>query len=112
MTRPLAGLKVLDLSRYIAGPHCATVLGDLGADVVKVERPRRGDDTRAFAPDLGGESVYYLMFNRSKRGITLDFRNPAAQDLLRRLAREAAWCIEASGDGLRPCSRPFQETRT
>ncbi|WP_372395554.1 CaiB/BaiF CoA transferase family protein [Azospirillum sp. HJ39] len=94
MTRPLAGLKVLDLSRYIAGPHCATVLGDLGADVVKVERPQLGDDTRTFKPELGGESLYFLMFNRSKRGMTLDFRNPQAQELLRRLAREADVLVE------------------
>nr|MDA8248929.1 CoA transferase [Rhodospirillales bacterium] len=94
MTRPLSGLKVLDLSRYIAGPHCATVLGDLGADVVKVERPGLGDDTRFFPPDIGGESVYFLMFNRSKRGITLDFRNPQAQALLRRLAGQADVLIE------------------
>jgi crotonobetainyl-CoA:carnitine CoA-transferase CaiB-like acyl-CoA transferase len=94
MTRPLSGLKVLDLSRYIAGPHCATVLGDLGADVVKVERPKMGDDTRSFAPEIGGESIYFLMFNRSKRGITLDFRNQEAQALLRRLVGQADVLIE------------------
>lgn len=94
MTKPLAGLKVLDLSRFIAGPHCTTVLGDLGADVVKVERPRVGDDTRSFEPKVGGESLYYLMFNRNKRGITLDFRNPEAQALLRRLAAEADVLVE------------------
>lgn len=94
MKKPLAGLKVLDVSRYLAGPHCATVLGDLGADVVKVERPKLGDDTRSFAPSIGGESVYYLMFNRNKRSITLDFRNAEAQKLLRRLANEADILIE------------------
>ena len=92
--RPLSGLKVLDLSRYIAGPHCGTVLGDLGADVVKVERPKRGDDTRVYAPLIAGESIYFLMFNRNKRGITLDFRNPDAQALLRRLASRADVLIE------------------
>jgi CoA:oxalate CoA-transferase len=94
MTRPLADLKVLDLSRYIAGPHCATVLGDLGADVVKVERPGLGDDVRSFQPQVGGESIYFLMFNRNKRGITLDFRNPEAQALLRRLVGQADVLIE------------------
>ncbi|MFP6558918.1 CaiB/BaiF CoA transferase family protein [Paraburkholderia sp. B3] len=94
MSQPLSELKVLDLSRFIAGPHCASVLGDLGADVVKVERPRQGDDSRALEPNIEGESVYFLMFNRNKRGITLDFRNPAAQDLLRRLACEADVLIE------------------
>jgi len=91
---PLTGLKVLDLSRYIAGPHCASVLGDLGADVVKVERRAVGDDTRAFAPQVGGESIYFMMFNRNKRSLTLDFRNKDAQDLLRRLAKEADVLIE------------------
>lgn len=94
MSQPLSGLKVLDLSRFIAGPHCASVLGDLGADVVKVERPHAGDDSRSLAPHIEGESVYFLMFNRNKRGITLDFRNAAAQDLLRRLACEADVLIE------------------
>jgi crotonobetainyl-CoA:carnitine CoA-transferase CaiB-like acyl-CoA transferase len=94
MSLPLSGLKVLDLSRFIAGPHCASVLGDLGADVVKVERPGLGDDTRSFAPDIAGESIYFLMFNRNKRGITLDFRNPAAQAMLRRLAEQADVLIE------------------
>jgi crotonobetainyl-CoA:carnitine CoA-transferase CaiB-like acyl-CoA transferase len=90
----LSGVRVLDLSRYIAGPHCGSVLGDLGADVVKVERARIGDDTRAFAPSINGESAYFLAFNRSKRGITLDFRNPEAQEILRRLAAEADILIE------------------
>ncbi|NLS07347.1 CoA transferase [Rhizobium sp. P32RR-XVIII] len=94
MSKPLAGLKVLDLSRFIAGPHCTTVLGDLGADVVKVERPTLGDDTRAFQPEMNGASLYYLMFNRNKRGMTLDFRNPEAQVLLRRLAAEADVLVE------------------
>jgi CoA:oxalate CoA-transferase len=94
MTRPLEGLKVLDLSRFIAGPHCGMVLGDLGADVVKVERPRLGDDVRSFYPQAGGESLYFLMFNRNKRSITLDFRNPEAQALLRRLACQADVLIE------------------
>jgi CoA:oxalate CoA-transferase len=94
MTRPLAGLKVLDLSRYIAGPHCGMVLGDLGADVVKVERPQLGDDARSFQPQAGGESLYVMMLNRNKRGMTLDFRNLEAQALLRRLACQADVLIE------------------
>jgi len=86
---PLAGLKVVDLSRYIAGPHCAMQLGDLGADVVKVERKDLGDDTRSFMPRLDNESVYFMVFNRNKRSVSLDLRNPQAQELLRRLIAEA-----------------------
>lgn len=92
--KSLSGLKVLDLSRFIAGPHCSMLLGDLGADVVKVERTRGGDDTRALGPYIEGESIYFMMFNRNKRSLTLNFRNPEAQDLLRRLVREADVLVE------------------
>ncbi|SEQ26425.1 CoA:oxalate CoA-transferase [Faunimonas pinastri] len=91
---PLAGLKVLDLSRFIAGPQCGMILADLGADVVKVERPKRGDDVRAIHPQIEGESIYFMVYNRNKRGMTLDFRNLKAQDLLRDLVKEADILIE------------------
>ncbi len=97
MTTALAalnGLRVLDLTRFIAGPHCAMVLADLGADVVKVERPIGGDDTRAIAPHVAGESIYFMVFNRNKRGITIDLRDPAGQRVLRDLVREADVLIE------------------
>ncbi|PVE22289.1 hypothetical protein DC522_22135 [Microvirga sp. KLBC 81] len=94
MSGALKGLKVLDLSRFIAGPHCAMVLGDLGAEIVKVERTRGGDDTRSLGPYIEGESIYFMMFNRNKRSLSLNFRNPAAQDLLRRLVAEADVLIE------------------
>src|SRR5690606_18505878 len=90
----LAGLRVLDLSRFIAGPYCAQLLGDQGADVVKVERPNGGDDTRGVHPQVEGESLYFMAFNRNKRGITLDFRDPAAQERLRALVRKADIVIE------------------
>lgn len=90
----LAGLKVLDLSRFIAGPHCAMLLGDLGADVVKIERTKAGDDTRSLGPYIAGESIYFMMFNRNKRSLTLNFRNPEAQELLRRLVLEADVLVE------------------
>lgn len=90
----LSGLKVLDLSRFIAGPHCTMLLGDLGADVVKVERTRSGDDTRALGPYIEGESIYFMIFNRNKRSLTLNFRNPDAQALLRRLVLEADVLVE------------------
>jgi len=90
----LAGLKVLDLSRFIAGPFCAMQLADMGADVVKVERPHIGEDQRAIEPIVGGESLYVLAYNRNKRGITLDLRNPQAQDIVRALAARSDVLVE------------------
>ena len=91
---PLAGIKVLDLSRVLAGPWCAMTLGDLGADVIKVEHPKRGDDTRAWAPFLNGESAYYLFLNRNKRSVALDLADAEVQDLLRSYIAEADIVIE------------------
>ncbi|MEE9268218.1 MAG: CoA transferase [Thermoplasmata archaeon] len=83
---PLAGIRVLDLSRVLAGPFCSMVLGDLGADVIKVEPPE-GDLTRAWGPPfLQGESGYYLSLNRNKRSLCLDLRQEAAAGVLQRLA--------------------------
>ncbi len=82
----LDGLRVLDLTRVLAGPFCTMLLGDMGADIVKVE-PRGGDETRAWGPPwVGGESAYFLGVNRNKRGITLDPTTPRGRELLRRLA--------------------------
>src|SRR5271167_62931 len=70
---PLAGIRVLDASRVLAGPYCGQVLGDLGAEVIKIERPGGGDETRAWGPPFAGPlSAYYLSCNRNKRAITLD----------------------------------------
>ena len=70
---PLRGVRVLDASRVLAGPFCGQVLGDLGAEVIKVERPGAGDETRSWGPPFAGAlSAYYLSCNRNKRGITLD----------------------------------------
>jgi crotonobetainyl-CoA:carnitine CoA-transferase CaiB-like acyl-CoA transferase len=94
MQAPLDGIKVLDISRVLAGPFCCMLLGDMGADVVKVERVGRGDDVRAVGDKVGGESLYYLMMNRNKRGVTLDFRNPRGIELLKSLVREADVLVE------------------
>ena len=98
----LAGLRVLDLSRVLAGPWAGQLLADLGADVVKVERPGQGDDTRAWGPpwlDDGegratGEAAYYLSANRNKRSITVDLSEPEGQRLVRELAAQADIVIE------------------
>jgi CoA:oxalate CoA-transferase len=91
---PLTGIRVLDLSRFIAGPFCAMQLGDMGADVVKVEKRGSGDDTRLNHPQIAGESTYFLSFNRNKRSVELDFRDPADQETLRQLAATTDILIE------------------
>ncbi|MDP6352616.1 MAG: CoA transferase [Alphaproteobacteria bacterium] len=90
----LDGLKVLDLSRYVAGPYCAMLLGDLGADVVKVEKPETGEDVRQVPPLVGGDSLFVMMFNRNKRSITVDTRDSRGQALIRELAGEADILVE------------------
>ncbi|HSB77513.1 MAG TPA: CoA transferase [Candidatus Methylomirabilis sp.] len=91
---PLDGIKVLDLTRVLAGPFCCMLLGDMGAEVVKVERSGRGDDTREYAPQLAGESLYFLAMNRNKLGVTLNFRHPRGLELLRDLVRKADVLVE------------------
>ena len=71
---PLDGLKVVDLSRVLAGPFCAMLLGDMGADVIKVEEPNEGDDARMWGPFVDGWSAYFLGVNRNKRSVALDLR--------------------------------------
>ncbi len=90
---PLAGVKVLDLSRFIAGPLCGQILGDFGAEVVKVERPS-GEDPRHHEPYYKGESVYTMLYNRNKHGITLDTRHPKAQPILESLIAWADVVVE------------------
>lgn len=95
MQKPLSGLKVVDLSRFIAGPYCTMKLGDMGAEVIKVETPGKGDDSRALGPPfLEGESAYYLSFNRNKKSITLNLREKEAQEVLHKLIADADVFVE------------------
>jgi crotonobetainyl-CoA:carnitine CoA-transferase CaiB-like acyl-CoA transferase len=97
---PLAGVRVIDLTRVMVGPYCTMMLGDLGADVVKVEIPGRGDDTRHWGPPFAGsESVYYLSINRNKRSIALDLKQEAARDALWRLIDGADVLVENFSPG-------------
>ena len=91
---PLSGIHVLDLTRALAGPFCAMILGDLGADVVKVEPTPDGEMTRSWGPFQDGTSVYYLSINRNKRSLALDFRRPEALEVLREMARSADVVLE------------------
>ena len=102
LPQSLAGVRVLDLSRVLAGPWCTQTLADLGADVIKIERPGRGDDTRGWGPPFlrdregreTGESAYYLCANRNKRSLAVDLASPAGQALIRRLARGCDVVVE------------------
>ena len=99
-THALDGILVADMSRVLAGPLCAMTLGDLGADVVKVERPDGGDDTRAWGPPFVDEgSTYYLGLNRNKRSVTLDLKDPGDVDLARELCSRADVVIESFRPG-------------
>ena len=92
---PLAGVRVLDLSRILAGPWCAMVLADLGAEVIKVEHPQRGDDTRDWGLRIGStETAYFNSVNRNKSSITLDLQTPQAQEIVRDLAAKSDVIIQ------------------
>lgn len=91
---PLSGIRVLDLTSNISGPSATVILADMGAEVIKVERPGRGDDARGMGPFLDGESAYFLAINRNKHSVVIDIRQKEGQDLIRRLAREVDVIVE------------------
>lgn len=95
MRKPLDGVKVVDFTRVLSGPYCTMLLADMGADVVKVERPETGDDGRALGPPfLAGESAYFLSVNRNKRSVTIDLKNTQGVAVLRRLLTVADVVVE------------------
>jgi glutaryl-CoA transferase len=95
MVAVLSDVVVIDLSRVLAGPHCTMILGDLGASVIKVEQPGKGDDTRHFGPPyIAGESAYYLGLNRNKHSILIDFSKPEGKERLLKLLSTAAVLVE------------------
>src|SRR5262245_9368779 len=112
MAGPLSHVRVLDLSRIMAGPWAGQILADLGADVVKVERPGAGDDTRAWGPpflkDRSGtetrEAGYFLSVNRGKRSITLELDKPAGQQVVRALAARSDIVLKISRSARSPAS--------
>ena len=92
--QPLKGIRVLDLTRVLAGPYCAMLLGDMGAEVIKVEEPGKGDDTRGWPPFAGGESTYFMSVNRNKKSITLNLKAPEGRELLEKLAKKSDVLLE------------------
>jgi formyl-CoA transferase len=94
-TGPLAGITVLDLTRVLSGPYCTMLLGDMGARVIKIEQPGRGDDTRAWGPPfVAGESTYFLSVNRNKESVTLDFKTVRGREILDQLVKRADVLVE------------------
>lgn len=94
LAKALAGIRILDVSRLLTGPYCTMLLADMGADVIKIEVPGRGDDARMFGPFKNGESGYFMTLNRNKRGVTLDLRKAEGQEVLRELAKSADVLLE------------------
>ena len=107
MSGPLAGLRVLDLSRVLAGPYCTMMLADLGAEVVKIERPGIGDQSRAWGPPfVAGESTYFMAANRGKRSVAVDVTDPRGLAVVQRLAATADVIVENFLPGARGQARP------
>jgi len=95
MSAPLDGITILDLTRVLSGPYCTMLLADMGARVIKIERPGSGDDTRAWGPPfLGAESAYFLSINRNKESVTLDFKRPEGRALLDQLIARSDVVVE------------------
>lgn len=94
MTLPLDGVKVLDLSRVLAGPNCAAFLADIGADVTKIESTDGGDESRTWVPRKGEESAAFLALNRNKRGMALNLKTAEGAEILCKMARDADVLVE------------------
>src|SRR6516162_5871053 len=95
MRTPLEGITVLDLTRVLSGPYCTMLLADMGARVIKIEQPGKGDDTRGWGPPfLNGESTYFLSINRNKESVTLDFKTARGRVILDRLLARADVVVE------------------
>ena len=98
--KPLSGLKVLDFTRVYSGPYCTMMLGDLGADIIKVERKGVGDETHYFAPMKNDESGYFAYFNRNKKSLSLDLKKPEAVEVIKKLAKWADIVVENFSPGV------------
>jgi len=92
--KALEGITILDLTRVLAGPYCSMLLADMGANIIKIERPKTGDDTRVYEPIVNGESAYYMNLNRNKRSMTLDLKNPDGKALFMELVKKSDVVLE------------------
>lgn len=100
MNKPLAGIKVIDFTRVYSGPYCTMMLGDMGAEVIKIERKGVGDDTHFFAPVKNGESGYFAYFNRNKKSLSLDMKDPKSIEIIKDLAKWADIVVENFSPGV------------
>lgn len=92
--KPLQGIRVIDVSRVLAGPYATMLLADMGAEVIKVERPGQGDDSRAYGPFIKGKSAYFISINRGKKSVVLDLKNPRDRERFKRLVQKADVLVE------------------
>lgn len=100
LTKPLAGIKVLDMTRVLAGPYCTQMLFDLGAEIIKVENPAHGDDSRLFQPFKENKSLYFESINGGKKSLTLNLKNPKAVEILKKLIAQADILVENFRPGI------------
>ena len=94
MAKPLEGIRVLDLTRVLSGPYCTMLLADMGAEVIKIETPEHGDDSRAYPPFDKNISAYYANLNRNKKSVALNLRDEKAKDVLRELIKKSDVFVE------------------
>ena len=94
MARALEGIKVLDLTRVLAGPYATMILGDMGAEIIKIEAMGTGDDSRAFGPYVNGESAYFMSINRNKKSITMNLKNPEAIRVFKEMVKKVDVVVE------------------
>jgi formyl-CoA transferase len=99
MRKPLEGIRVIDLTRVLAGPYCTMLLADLGAEVIKIERPGVGDDARHFVPFVKGQSAYFININRGKKSVVIDLKKPKGRELFLRLVEKADVLVENFAPG-------------
>ena len=92
--KPLSGIRVLDLTRVLAGPFCSMILADMGAEVIKIEEPGKGDDTRSWPPFVSGEATYFMSVNRNKKSITFNLKSPSARKLFLALVKKSDVVLE------------------
>ena len=94
MALPLEGMRVLDLTNVMAGPYCSMVLGDMGAEVIKIENFPEGDTSRRFDPQINGESYCFAVLNRNKKSLALDMKDPRGKEIVLKLAEKADIVLE------------------
>lgn len=94
MRKPLEGVRILDFTRVLSGPYCTMMLADMGAEVIKIERPQTGDDSRSFGPFINGQSGYFISVNRGKKSVVLDLKTQEAKEIIKKLIKKSDVLVE------------------